>query len=161
MIRFRWILRLDQLSRLHWHNQRKTLHRHDQRNFIIKISKWLDQTKMLVESNPGSWINPWSRINPEGRFNLDIRINLESRINCLIWINSPIWPTFKIPLKQNAGRRFSRQQYNSYIAYSFYVDPNLQPSGEIILRQRDNLYVAYDLLQKAELTRQQRNFYVV
>ena len=60
-IRFKSSLRLDQLPRLHWHDQRKKLHRHDQRKFIIKISKWLDPTKMLVESNPGSRINPRTR----------------------------------------------------------------------------------------------------
>ena len=160
-IRFESILWLDQLSRLHWHNQQKKLNQHDQRKFVIKIPKWLDPTKMLVESNPGSRINPRSRINPEGQFNHDSRINLESQMNCLIRINSPILPTFKIPLKLSSGRRFSRQRYNYYVTYTFYVDPNLQPSGEIILRQQDNLYAAYDLLQRSELTHQRRNFYIV
>ena len=91
-IRFESIFQLNQTSRIHWHDQWKTLHRQHQWKFIIKISKWLDQTKMLVESNSGSQINPGSWINPEGRFNLDSRINLESRINCLIWINSLIRP---------------------------------------------------------------------
>ena len=160
-IQYKSSLQLDQLPRLYWHDQRKTLHRHDQRKFIIKISKWLDPTKMLVESNPGSRINPRSRINPEGWFNPDSQINLESQINCLIQINSPIWPTFKIPSKRSASQRILCQRYNSYAMYSFYVDPKLQPSGEIISRQRDNLYVAYDLLRRSKLTRQQRNFYVV
>ena len=99
-IRFESSLWLDQLPRLNWHDQRKTLHRQDQRKFVIKISKWIDPTKMLVESNPGSWINPGSRIN------------LGSQINYLIRINSPIRPTFNIPSKQSAGRRISRQRYN-------------------------------------------------
>ena len=56
--RFESNLWFDQLLTLHEHNQRKSLHWHDQQKFIIKTSKWLDPTKMLVESNL------WSRINP-------------------------------------------------------------------------------------------------
>ena len=145
----------DQLLTLHWHNKRKSLPGHDQRKFIIKTSELLDLTKMLVESNLGSRINPRTRpdqdvsrvkswesdqsleSNQSGRaIKSDSRINLESRINCLIRINSWIWPTFKISSKRSADRRISRQRYNFYVAYSFYVDPNLQPSGEIILRQQ-------------------------
>ena len=44
----------------------------------------------------------------------------------------------------SAGRRISRQRDNFYVAYNFYVDPNLQASGEIISRQRENFYVAYN-----------------
>ena len=152
-IRFESSLQIYQPPRLNWHDQRKTLHGHKQQKFIIKISKWLDPTKMLVESNHGSRINPrtWpdqdvSRFkswesnqslesNHSGRaIKSDSRINLESRINCLIRINSWIRPTLKIPSKQSAGQRISRQQYNLYVEYSFYVDVNLQSSGEIILR---------------------------
>ena len=86
---------------------------------------------------------------------------MESRINCLIRINSPIRPTFNIPLKRSSGRIILRQRYNSYVAYSSYVDPNLQPNREIILLQRHNLYVEYNLLRRSELTRRRRNSYVV
>ena len=135
-IRFESSLRLDQLPRLNRHDQRKTLHRHDQLKFFIKISKWLDPTKMLVKSNPGSRINPRNRINPEGRLNPDSWINLESRINRLIRINSPIRTTFKTSSKQSSDRRIPLQRYNFYVAYSFYVYPIPQPSGEIISRQQ-------------------------
>ena len=110
---------------------------------------------MLVESNPGSRINPWNRpdedvsrvkywesnqsleSNQSGRvIKSDSRINLDSRINCLTQINSPIRPTFKTSSKRSADRRISRQPYNFYVAYSFYVDPIPQPSGVIISRQR-------------------------
>ena len=110
---------------------------------------------MLVESNPGSQINhrtrpdqdvsrvkSWesnqsSESNQSGRaIKSDSRINLESRINCLIRINSPIRPTFKTSSKRSANRRILPQRYNFYVAYSFYVDPNLQPSREIISRQQ-------------------------
>ena len=37
-----------------------------------------------------------------------------------------------------------RQQDNFYVAYNFYVDPNLQASREIISRQKDNFYIAYN-----------------
>ena len=148
-LRVESILRIDQLPRLNWHDHRKTLHRHDQRKFIIKISKWLDPTKMLVESNPGSRINPRTRSdqyvsqvkssesNQSGRaIKSDSRIKLESQINCLIRINSPIRPTFKTSSKRSSDQRILRQRYNFFVAYSFYVDPNLQSSGEIISRQQ-------------------------
>ena len=122
-IRFESSLRLDQLPRLNWHDQRKTLHQHDQQKFFIKISKWLYPTKMLVESNHGSWINPRTRpnqiisrvksweSNKLGRaIHSDSQINLESRTNCLIRINSLIRPTFNIPLKRSARRIILRQQ---------------------------------------------------
>ena len=152
-IRFESSLQIYQLPRLNWQDQRKTLHGHKQWKFIIKISKWLDPTKMLVESNPWSLINPrtwpdqdvsrfksWesnqsSESNQSGRaIKSDSQINLESRINCLIWINSRIRPTLKIPSKQSAGQIIMRQQYNFYVEYSVYVDVNLQSSGEIISR---------------------------
>ena len=86
-IRFEWSLRLYQLPKLHWHNQRKTLHRHDQRKFIIKISKWLDPTKILVESNPGS------RINPEGQFNSIVestwRVESIASFESTLWFDQP------------------------------------------------------------------------
>ena len=147
-IRFESSLWLDQLPRLNWHEQQKTLHRHDQRKFIIKTSEWLDPTKILVESNLGSQINPRTRpdqdvsrvksweSNQSSESNQsrrviksDSRINLESRINCLIRINFLSRPTFKITLKRSAGKRISRQLYNSYVADSFYVDLILQHSG--------------------------------
>ena len=59
--------------------------------------------------------------------------------NCLIRISYPIQPTFNIPLAQSANQRNLRQQGNFYVAYKIYVDLNLQASGEIILRQRENL----------------------
>ena len=92
-----------------------------------------------------SRINNESRINPERRYNPDSQINLESLINCLIRINSPIWPTFKIPSKLSAGRTILRQRYNCYVAYSVYVDPNLQARREIILRQRNSGHIEYNL----------------
>ena len=51
-IQFESNIQLNQLPRLHWHDQQKRLHRHDQQ---------LDPTKMLVESNSGSQINPQTR----------------------------------------------------------------------------------------------------
>ena len=100
-IRFKSSLRLDQLPRLNWHDQWKTFNWHDQRKFVIKISKWLDPTKMSVESNPGSRINPrtWpdqdisrvnprSRINPEGRFNPIVESTW--RVESIVWFESSL-----------------------------------------------------------------------
>ena len=44
-----------------------------------------------------------------------------------------------------------RQRDIFYVAYNFYVDPNLKSSGEIISPQRDNLYVAYEVYEGPNL----------
>ena len=99
---------------------------------ILKISKWLDQTKMSVKSilevESTLWVDSFLRDDSI----LIVKSNLESRINCPTQINSPIWPTFNIPLTQSAGRRILRQRDNFYVVYNFYVEPNLQSRGEII-----------------------------